>query len=41
MIKNHHWLPDSVYDFLKWDLLKYWPTSDYGVEALFLEYNLI
>lgn len=40
MIKGHHWLPDSIYDFFKWNLQTLWPMSDYGVESVLLEQNV-
>jgi hypothetical protein len=39
MIKNHHWIPDRVYDFLKWDLHDHLPKMDFGFETTLLDYS--
>lgn len=33
MLKYYN-IPDSVYDFFKWEAPKYWPRDEYGVNAV-------
>lgn len=40
MIKNHHWIPESVYDFFKWDIHDYLPRMDFGFETAIINFNL-